>query len=243
MRAWFNGRTEASQALDEGSIPFARFFNRGYIMENENQEFDVKPAGNKDLWLFLIVVDLVVLCVFGFYLYKHFSVKFFDVSAPVVAEEVQPEAETALPEEVVTAVSVAEETVAGEPKAEETVVPEETPVTAVLADIEKTQKEATATPEPQPVQTEQKESIFIDPSSKGKYRKVTFRWYGEGEKVSIVSGFTMAKPQALKKRDGYWEKTLTIAPGTYKFLFVVDGQNRRDPYSPEKDGRSLVVIK
>ena len=27
MRAWFNGRMEASQALDEGSIPFARFFN------------------------------------------------------------------------------------------------------------------------------------------------------------------------------------------------------------------------
>ncbi len=25
MRAWFNGRMEASQALDEGSIPFARF--------------------------------------------------------------------------------------------------------------------------------------------------------------------------------------------------------------------------
>ncbi len=28
MRAWFNGRMEASQALDEGSIPFARFFNQ-----------------------------------------------------------------------------------------------------------------------------------------------------------------------------------------------------------------------
>lgn len=29
MRAWFNGRMEASQALDEGSIPFARFFTQG----------------------------------------------------------------------------------------------------------------------------------------------------------------------------------------------------------------------
>ena len=26
MRAWFNGRMGASQALDEGSIPFARSF-------------------------------------------------------------------------------------------------------------------------------------------------------------------------------------------------------------------------
>ena len=38
-------------------------------MENENLEFDVKPAGNKDLWLFLIVLDIIFLCVFGFFLY------------------------------------------------------------------------------------------------------------------------------------------------------------------------------
>ena len=30
MRAWFNGRMEASQALDEGSIPFARFLIRNH---------------------------------------------------------------------------------------------------------------------------------------------------------------------------------------------------------------------
>ena len=29
MRAWFNGRMGASQALDEGSIPFARSFLKG----------------------------------------------------------------------------------------------------------------------------------------------------------------------------------------------------------------------
>ena len=27
-RAWYNGRTKASQALDEGSIPFARTKNK-----------------------------------------------------------------------------------------------------------------------------------------------------------------------------------------------------------------------
>ena len=78
---------------------------------------------------------------------------------------------------------------------------------------------------------------------KSKYRRVTFRWYGEGDKVSIVSGFTMAKPQALKKRGDHWETTLSIAPGTYKFLYIIDGKNTLDPYSEEKDGRSLVVVK
>ena len=52
----------------------------------------------------------------------------------------------------------------------------------------------------------------------------------------------MAKPQALKKKDGYWETTLSIAPGTYKFLYVIDGVNTLDPYSDEKDGRSLLVL-
>lgn len=28
-------------------------------MENENLELDIKPAGNKDLWLFLIIVDII----------------------------------------------------------------------------------------------------------------------------------------------------------------------------------------
>ncbi len=35
MRAWFNGRMEASQALDEGSIPFARFFNTGKLWKTK----------------------------------------------------------------------------------------------------------------------------------------------------------------------------------------------------------------
>ena len=89
---------------------------------------------------------------------------------------------------------------------------------------------------------DKKESVLVKVNPKSKYRRVTFRWFGEGKKVSIVSGFTMAKPQALKKKDGYWETTLSIAPGTYKFLYVIDGVNTLDPYSDEKDGRSLLVL-
>ena len=89
---------------------------------------------------------------------------------------------------------------------------------------------------------DKKESVLVKVNPKSKYRRVTFRWFGEGKKVSIVSGFTMAKPQALKKKDGYWETTLSIAPGTYKFLYVIDGANTLDPYSDEKDGRSLLVL-
>ena len=47
-------------------------------MENENFDLDQKPAAaNKDLWLFLIIIDIVCLCVFGFFLYKNLSARFF----------------------------------------------------------------------------------------------------------------------------------------------------------------------
>ena len=50
-------------------------------MENENLDLDIKPAGNKDLWLFLIIIDIIFLCVFGYFVYKHFSARVFDAPA------------------------------------------------------------------------------------------------------------------------------------------------------------------
>ena len=164
-------------------------------MENENLDLDIKPAGNKDLWLFLIIIDIIFLCVFGYFVYKHFSARVFD--APANA----PRAEQA---EVVQTPEL--------PAA----APVEIPVTAVIEQEEKKAEPSKAAPAPETKQ-ETKESVFVNPSKSSKYRRVTFRWYGEGNKVAIVSGFTMAKPQALKKRNDYWETTLSIAPGTYKF--------------------------
>lgn len=205
-------------------------------MENENLELDIKPAGNKDVWLFLIIIDIIFLCVFGFFLYKHFSARLFDASAAPRAEQTEtvdvPEvAETDL---IVTDEPIVVESVAAEPVAK----PVEIPVMAV---IEQQKKEEAK--EADKAAQDKKESVLVQVNPKSKYRRVTFRWYGEGDKVSIVSGFTMAKPQALKKRGDHWETTLSIAPGTYKFLYVIDGKNTLDPYSEEKDGRSLVVVK
>ena len=210
-------------------------------MENENLELDAKPAGNKDLWLFLIIVDIILLCVFGFFLYKHFAGGIFKVPSAsgetVVSEETatQPEEEVVSVEAVVVEEMTAPET---EPIPVASAPVEEIPLAAVLEQ----------SPKQEPVQqaaapVEQKESIIIDSNSKGKYRKVTFRWFGEGQKVAIVSGFTMSKPQALKKKGDHWETTLSIAPGTYKFLYIIDGVNHTDPYAPEKDGRSVVEVK
>ncbi len=206
---------------------------------SEVAEFESKlptQSNNKDIWLFLIIVDVVLLCVFGFFLYKNLSARLLAPEDPaktpaIAVEETLEEVSVAAePEEVLT-VSAEPEVVT--PVVEEVqtpAVPE--PKVAPVVEEEK----PVAQPE------EKKESIIIKKKAGSKYRQVTFRYYGEGDKVAVVSGFTMAKPRALKKKDGYWETTLSISPGTYKFLYIVDGKQTTDPYVEEKDGRSVLVV-
>ena len=61
------------------------------------EEFEAKlpaQANHKDIWLFLIIVDVIFLCVFGFFLYKNLSARLLapedPAKKPLVAEEVQP---------------------------------------------------------------------------------------------------------------------------------------------------------
>jgi len=206
-------------------------------MENEDFDLEKKPTLNKDVWLFLIVLDIICICVFGFFLYKHFSVKLFQAPSIVAVSEAIETEEVVLPEETVDEKPLVK-SVAAEPEAP-VAATKETTVAAILETAPAKQVVKEEAPAPQ----ETKQSIFVENIAKSKYRKVTFRWYGEGKNVAIVSGFTMTKPKALTKKDGYWETTLSISPGTYKFLYVIDGQNKTDPYAPEKDGRSVLDLK
>ncbi len=222
-------------------------------MENENREFKTSP--NKDLWLFLIVLDVIFLCVFGFFLYKHFSAQVMGTPQnTAVATEV---IETFPPAEELEVVTVDEiPSVAAQPSEPPTVVvpvlqtgSDETPKPAPTKPaVEKApQVTQTAQAEVQPAPAEQvantaKKSVVVTPVNGSKYRRVTFRWFEPAQTVAIVSGFTNRKAQPLKKVGDYWETTLSIAPGTYKFLYVINGKNTRDPYSPAKDGRSVVVV-
>lgn len=220
-------------------------------MENENFDLEQKPvSANKDLWLFLIVVDIVFLCVCGFFLYKNLSARFF---MPVEETEVVAEEQAAAQPDLLAEVLP-------EPKKEtkkETKTPAAPAVKApkvqeITAEPVVVVPEPVAEPAPKADEQEQpaeqaekpaKASVVVaDNPKSSKYRRVTFRYFGEGKKVSIVSGFTMAKPQALRKKNGAWETTLSIAPGKYRFLFIVDGVNTPDPYSPQENGRSVLIV-
>lgn len=220
-------------------------------MENENFDLEQKPvSANKDLWLFLIVVDIVFLCVCGFFLYKNLSARFFmpveetevvaeeqAAAQPDLLAEVLPETKKETKKETKTPAAPAVKApkvqeIAAEPVV---VVPEPVAEPAPKAD----EQEQPAEQAEKPAKTS---VVVADNPKSSKYRRVTFRYFGEGKKVSIVSGFTMAKPQALRKKNGAWETTLSIAPGKYRFLFIVDGVNTPDPYSPQENGRSVLIV-
>lgn len=223
-------------------------------MENENFDLEQKPvSANKDLWLFLIVVDIVFLCVCGFFLYKNLSARFF---MPVEETEVVAEEQAAAQPDLLAEVLPETKKETKTPAAPAVKVPKVQEITAepvvVVQEPVAAKPEPVAEPAPKADEQEQpaeqaekpaKASVVVaDNPKSSKYRRVTFRYFGEGKKVSIVSGFTMAKPQALRKKNGAWETTLSIAPGKYRFLFIVDGVNTPDPYSPQENGRSVLIV-
>lgn len=220
-------------------------------MENENFDLEQKPvSANKDLWLFLIVVDIVFLCVCGFFLYKNLSARFFmPVEETEVVAEEQAAAQPDLLAEVLPETKKETKKETKTPAAPAVKAPK---VQEIAAEPVVVVQEPVAEPAPKADEQEQpaeqaekpaKASVVVaDNPKSSKYRRVTFRYFGEGKKVSIVSGFTMAKPQALRKKNGAWETTLSIAPGKYRFLFIVDGVNTPDPYSPQEKGRSVLIV-
>ena len=220
-------------------------------MENENFDLEQKPvSANKDLWLFLIVVDIVFLCVCGFFLYKNLSARFFmPVEETEVVAEEQAAAQPDLLAEVLPETKKETKKETKTPAAPAVKAPK---VQEIAAEPVVVAPEPVAKPAPKATEQEQpaeqaekpaKASVVVaDNPKSSKYRRVTFRYFGEGKKVSIVSGFTMAKPQALRKKNGAWETTLSIAPGKYRFLFIVDGVNTPDPYSPQENGRSVLIV-
>ena len=213
-------------------------------MAENNQE---KKKSSKDLWLVLIFVDIIALCVFSYFIYASFAgngnkkvqIKHDAKTEDVFLEEIDlteilPSQEKETSKE--TKKEIKEAPVVIKQEVKETVQEVKSQAKQEIETVKEEVKEIIT-----PVK-ENKESYKI--VNAGKWRKVTFRYFDEAKKVAIVSGFTMAKPSPLKKVNGVWETTLTIAPGTYRYMFIVDGKEIKDPYNKQEEkGRSLIIIK
>ena len=212
-------------------------------MEGNNLE---SKKSSKELWLVLIFVDLIALCVFSYLIYNSFvnaDKKAIQINRNVKTEEVVLE-EVDLSKHSVQEPKKEVKEIKQEPLKD--VKKEKTPEVKTQPKEETKplpQKETKETKTPAETKTKvEKESFTI--SGTGKWRQVTFRYFDEAKSVAIVSGFTSTKPRDLKKVKGVWETTLTISPGTYRYMFIVDGKEIKDPNNKqESSGRSVIVIK
>lgn len=71
-----------------------------------------------------------------------------------------------------------------------------------------------------------------------KAKPVAFQWMVTGTNtVSKVGDFNNWDPQAhphRKGKEGDWKVTLRLKPGTYEYMFVVDGEWREDLRNPNR---------
>ena len=74
-------------------------------------------------------------------------------------------------------------------------------------------------------------------------QKVTFSYEAPDAKAVLLAGdFTdwQAAPVTLKKdKSGVWKTTLSLAPGTYQYRLLVDGEWRDDPNCPHRQGNQF----
>jgi 1,4-alpha-glucan branching enzyme len=71
-----------------------------------------------------------------------------------------------------------------------------------------------------------------------KTKQVTFQWtVTEANAVTVVGDFNAWDPHARplrKGKEGRWQVILRLKPGTYEYMFVVDGEWREDPLNPNR---------
>lgn len=202
------------------------------------QENSENKKSSKEMWLFLIFLDIAALCVFAYFIYHSFGGEIQkQVSAFTAARAQSKEQSKTFVEEII----VEEDKIPAEqeekalPVAKKEEVKKEEIKEEKPAEKVETTNIATAPTEAK------KQSVFI--SGTGKTRKVTFKYYDDAKKVAIISGFTSRKPVSLVKKNGVWETTLVLYPGDYKYMYIVDNVEVLDPNAPAENGRSLLKVR
>jgi hypothetical protein len=209
-------------------------------MQEEEIQNESKKNSRKEIWLFLIFIDVIVLCVLGFFIYNSF---FDGLNAPL-EDDLKKDLfmEEVLVEDIKTSQDGAPGAEAAKPKPEAKAEVKAAPSKPEAEKPEvKPEPSKPAAEKPEVKPAELKQSVFI--SGIGKTRKVTFKYYGDAKKVSVVAGFTMRKPVAMKKANGEWSATLIIYPGEYRYMYIVDGKEMPDPNAKEDGGRSVLMVR
>ena len=199
----------------------------------EDNELEPKKKSTKDKWLFFIFLDIIALCVLGFFVYTTF---FEGLNVPVDEDIApgegsrtqQPFLEEIFVEDVKTDIK----SIAAQPQE---------PAAPVVKPVEPPKPAAVKEPA-KPVEAAKRQSVTV--SGTGKTRTVTFKYFGDAKSAAVVGGFTMRKPVAMKKVDGEWHASVIIYPGEYRYRYIIDGKEIPDPNAEkQEDGRSVLIVK
>ncbi|MDR1123793.1 MAG: glycogen-binding domain-containing protein [Elusimicrobiota bacterium] len=201
------------------------------------QDAELEPNKNsgKDLWLFFIFLDIIALCVLGFFVYT----SFFDGLSVPVSEEFAPQPFL----EEVYVENIKDDIKPAAPSAAAAAVAA-TAEESLSAAAEQA-KPAASKPAAQPAaQTAQPKKQSVSVSGTGRTRTVVFKYFGNAKTAAVVGGFTMRKPVAMKKYGDEWRATLVIYPGEYRYKYLIDGKEIPDPNAEkQEDGRSVLIVK
>jgi len=74
---------------------------------------------------------------------------------------------------------------------------------------------------------------MISKGSKKGTTRFAFSPAGPAKKVALVGSFNAWKPTTMRKqKDGSYVANVALAPGSYEYKFIVDGQWQLDPDNP-----------
>jgi hypothetical protein len=204
------------------------------MQDSAAQDAELEPNKNsgKDLWLFFIFLDIIALCVLGFFVYT----SFFEGLSEPVGEDLAPQP---FLEEIY--VENIKDDIKPAPSSAHAAAAEPEPVAATEQAKQAVSKPAPQQPAAQAAQPK-KQSVSV--SGTGKTRTVTFKYFGNAKTAAVIGGFTMRKPVAMKKYGGEWRATLVIYPGEYRYKYLIDGKEITDPHAEkQEDGRSVLIVK
>ncbi|MDA8131575.1 MAG: glycogen-binding domain-containing protein [Elusimicrobia bacterium] len=122
------------------------------------------------------------------------------------------------------------------PPQEEEAETDETPEKAPQPDKKEEKKE-------EPKAAKAAEPLKAEPQ-RVKAVKTQFTYKdAKAKSVEIAGSFTSWKPKKMSRKNGAWEASVYILPGTYPYHFIVDGKQKTDPGKPKAPtGDSLVKV-
>ena len=95
-----------------------------------------------------------------------------------------------------------------------------------------------------------KNNLDVDTTNSTQKRKISFKFRSsKPQSVFLIGDFNKwnKKANPMTKGDNFvWETTVLLAPGEYKYAFLVDNKQTNDPYNKKttrlKSGKASILI-